>query len=241
MQLSEFELESTSIWSFPARGNWATHSPKYRGNFAPQIPRNLILRYSKENDVVLDPLVGSGTTLIECKLTARRGIGIDINPDAIKLTQQNVDFKGPGKVEAYVGDARSLGNVDSNSIDLIVTHPPYLDIIKYSNGQIQGDLSNIHDVNKFCGEIEKVGQELYRVLKNNHFCAILMGDTRRKGHFVPLAFSVLQRFLKLGFVLKEDVIKIQHNCTTTPYWKNQSKRFNFLLIMHEHLFIFRKP
>lgn len=66
----------------------------------------------------------------------------------------------------------------------------------------------------------------------------LIGDTRRRRHYVPLAFSVMQRFLKAGFILKEDVIKVQHNCSTTRYWSSQQK--DFLLIMHEYLFVFRK-
>jgi len=48
----------------------------------------------------------------------------------------------------------------------------------------------------------------------------------------------MRRFLKAGFLLKEDVIKVQHNCSTTRYWSAQDK--DFLLIMHEHLFVFRK-
>ena len=66
---------------------------KYRGNWAPQVARNLILRYSQEGDIVLDPFVGSGTTLIECKLTRRKGIGIDINKEAIMITRDRLDFE----------------------------------------------------------------------------------------------------------------------------------------------------
>jgi len=58
---------------------------------------------------------------------------------------------------------------------------------------------------------------------------------------VPLAFSVMQRFLKVGFVLKEDIIKIQHNCTMTGRWRPKALKGGFYLIMHEHLFVFRKP
>lgn len=70
----DFRLESTTIWNFKERGNWATHSGDYRGNCAPQIPRNLILKYTKEGDIVLDPFCGSGTTLIECKLLNRKAV-----------------------------------------------------------------------------------------------------------------------------------------------------------------------
>jgi hypothetical protein len=50
----------------------------------------------------------------------------------------------------------------------------------------------------------------------------------------------MERFLKVGFELKEDIIKHQHNCKATGFWVNKSKEYNFLLIMHEHLFIFQK-
>ena len=84
----KFKLEDTTIWSFPERGSWATHSGKYRGNWSPYIPRNLILRYSKKNDWILDQFLGSGTTLIEAKLLGRNAIGVDINSEAINYLTQ---------------------------------------------------------------------------------------------------------------------------------------------------------
>ena len=126
------------------------------------------------------------------------------------------------------------------SIDFILNHPPYADIIKYSEKQITEDLSNIHDLEKFCNEYEKVIKELFRVLKPNKYCAVLIGDTRRNKMYQPLAFMVMQRFLQNGFFLREDIIKHQHNCKATGFWVNKSKEANFLLIMHEHLFVFQK-
>ena len=67
----DFELEMTTHWSFPNRGDWATHNAKYRGNWSPYIPRNLLLRYSKEGDTVIDQFAGGGTTLVEAKLLNR--------------------------------------------------------------------------------------------------------------------------------------------------------------------------
>ena len=49
----DFELEMTTHWSFPKRGDWATHDAKWRGNWSPYIPRNILLRYSKEGDLVV--------------------------------------------------------------------------------------------------------------------------------------------------------------------------------------------
>lgn len=238
-----FLPEKTTVWTFQRRGDWYTHNPKYRGNFAPQIVRNVILKYSKEGDIVLDPMVGGGTTLIECKILNRKGIGIDINLNSIEQTKRNLNFNGDFKYEQDIrlGDVRILSDIKSESIDLIITHPPYLNIIKYSNGQIIDDLSNITSVDKFCDELEKGIKELYRVLKENSYCAILIGDTRKSRHYVPLSFYVMERFLKNRFILKEDIIKVQHNCESTPYWNKLVEKYNFFLIMHEHLFVFRKP
>lgn len=86
---NNFKLENTTIWSFKERGNWVTHKGDYRGNCPPQVPRNLILKYTKENDVVLDPFCGSGTTMIECKLLNRKGLGIDVNIEALQMKEEN--------------------------------------------------------------------------------------------------------------------------------------------------------
>ena len=246
LQPEKFELQTTSVWSFPKRGNWATHKGNFRGNWAPEIARNIILRYSKEGDTVLDQMVGGGTTLIECKLLNRYGIGIDINKEAAMLTRDrlNFDFETSTTQRTFVGDARDLNLLKDNSIDLIATHPPYANIINYSKNSkkhIEGDLSYVQNIEEFAGEIKKVAEESFRVLKPGKYCAILMGDTRRYKHYVPISFKVLQSFLDVGFILKEDVIKKQWHCKTTGFWTNKSKEYNFLLIMHEHLFVFRKP
>lgn len=235
-----FNLEISTVWSFPNRGNWATHTGKYRGNWSPYIPRNVILRYSQEGDIILDQFVGSGTTLVETKLLNRKGIGIDINPSSIELAIRNTSFdrENCGEVHLKIGDARSLKFIDDESIDLICTHPPYANIIKYSEN-IEGDLSH-YDIDDFLTEMNKVAEESYRVLKKGKFCAILIGDTRRKGHIIPLGFSVMETFRNNGFRLKEIVIKEQHNCSSTGYWRSQSTKYNFLLIAHEYLYIFKK-
>ena len=237
-----FKLETTTVWSFPERGEWATHKGNYRANWSPYIPRNLILRYTQEGDLVLDQMVGSGTTLIECKLLNRRGIGVDINHDAIMVTRNRLDFKYKydPEIKTYVGDARNLNLIPDETIDLIATHPPYANIVKFSNNRIEGDLSNVKNIDEFINEMIKVARESYRVLKPGKHCAILIGDTRKRKHFVPIATRVLEVFLKVGFILREDVIKLQWKMKgTREKWRGS--KYDFLLLAHEHLFIFRKP
>ena len=315
LQPPDFKTETSTLWSFPKRGNWATHRAGYRSNWAPQIARNLILRYSQPGDTVLDQMVGGGTTMVECRLTGRRGIGVDINPDALMLTMDALNFElsalpaqetahpGPvlngaeepiaeavrrepvepsepmlsgveGRVPAiilYEGDARNLDRISDGSIDLVATHPPYANIIRYSRpavrkastahlgpvlsgvaepveglvegrtAPIAGDFSNVRSIAQYVEQMRLVVAEAYRVLRPDHYCAVLMGDTRRSRHYTPIAFRVMQAFLEAGFILKEDIIKAQWHTQTEGLWTRLSRDKNFLLIMHEHLFIFRKP
>lgn len=192
-------------------------------------------------DLVLDQFVGGGTTLVEAKLLNRNIIGVDVNEVALARCREKINFDhsgANGKVYLYKGDARTLDFIKDNSIDLICTHPPYADIIKYSE-DIETDLSHLK-VKDFLIAMRDVAAESYRVLKKDKFCAVLMGDTRQKGHMIPMSFEVMKLFQSTGFKLKELVIKEQHNCKATGYWKTNSVKYNFLLIAHEYLFIFRK-
>lgn len=239
LQPENFELETNTVWAFPNRGKWATHDAKYRGNWSPYIPRNVILRYSSEGDTVLDQFVGGGTTAVEAKLTHRNFVGIDINPTAVELTKSKCNFQFETICSSTIklGDARKL-DLPDESIDLICTHPPYANIIQYSEN-IDGDLSHL-EIKAFLTEIHRVAEESYRVLKKDKYCAVLMGDTRKNGMVQPLAFETMTMFKLAGFKLKEIIIKEQHNCKATGYWKTNSIKYNFLLLAHEYLFIFKK-
>ena len=240
-QPEDFELEMNTVWSFPKRGDWATHDAKWRGNWSPYIPRNILLRYSQESDWVLDQFAGGGTTLVEAKLLNRNIIGVDVNDVALERCRNKTDFEleeANGVVHIQKGDARNLDFIYDESIDLICTHPPYANIIEYSE-DIEEDLSKLK-VKEFLSEMVKVAQESYRVLKKGKFCAILMGDTRQKGHVIPMSFEVMKIFEAAGFKTKEIIIKEQHNCKATGFWKTNSMKYNFLLLAHEYLFVFKK-
>jgi len=247
----DFSLENFSVWSFKQRGNWATHSGEYRGNFSPYIPRNIILRYSRPAELVLDMFCGAGTTAIEAKLLGRRCLASDINKKAIELAKENLKFEinllpfpeEQGKEyfepELLVKDARDLSWLDDDSVDLICTHPPYANIIQYTDNKAE-DLSFL-DVKEFLEEMKKVAKESFRVLKPGRQCALLIGDTRRRKHVVPLGFWLINVFLEAGFYLRELIIKRQHNCKTTGFWYEKSIKNNFLLLAHEYLPVFEKP
>lgn len=262
---------STTVWSFPKRGSWATHRGNYRGNWPPQIPRALMLMYTEPGDLVLDQMVGGGTTCIEARLLGRNCIGVDINYNAVVLSLHRLywlekhlkklrgktglkkplratdvagdisleDILGT-KAEIYHGDARCLSLLPDNSVDLIATHPPYFNIIRYG-GVIEGDLSGTRSLEKYLEWMRRVAEEAYRVLKPGRHCAVLIGDTRIHKHYVPITHHVLRVFLDTGFLLKEEIVKIQHKMKATREKWIRRRGKDFLLIYHEKLFIFRKP
>lgn len=138
----------------------------------------------------------------------------------------------------YLGDARRLDRIQNESVDLIATHPPYAYIIPYSK-RIEGDLSALRRIDDFLDAMHGVASECFRVLKTSKHCAILIGDTRKHKHYVPISYRVLQQFLDVGFVLREDIIKLQWKTKTTrERWRGS--RLDFYRIAHEHLFVFRK-
>jgi len=253
---TDFELEKATVWSFPKRGDWAVHESDYRGNWPPQIPRNLIFRYSKEGDIVFDPFVGGGTTLIEAYLLNRKSVGVDINPRAIAISNERIKElkeKSKGTLDIRLndkycpivkrGDARkslkilSKLGLDVASIDLICTHPPYLDALRYTEN-IKADLSRIQDPEDFCDEMQKIARAMYIALKDGGRCAVLIGDIRKNGKIIPLGFKLMERFLREKFELEEIIIKQQHKDESTEFYFD--KDFINYLIAHEYLFIFKK-
>lgn len=146
---------------------------------------------------------------------------------------------GNSKIVIIKRDARNLYDLKDDSIDLIIcTHPPYSSIIKYSKDNVN-DLS-LMTIEYFYTAMKYVSEECIRILKNNKYCAVLMGDTRKNGYIIPLGFNIMKIFLESGFRLKEIIIKEQHNCGSTKYWQDMSIKKNFYLIAHEYLFVFRK-
>ncbi len=262
---------TTTVWSFPKRGSWATHRGNYRGNWPPQMARGLILMYTRPGDTVVDPMMGSGTTCIEAKLLGRNCIGVDINYNAVMLAYHRIhlleeylmklfgenqavfsnytnDLEMPSikdimnaKVELYHGDARNLDKINDSSIDLVATHPPYFNIIKYSRSRIEGDLSSAKNMKEYLAMIREVSKEAYRILKPGRHMAILVGDTRSRRHYVPITHYVLEILLRTGFILREEIVKIQHKMRTTGAIWSRIRNRDFLLIYHEKLYVLRKP
>lgn len=250
---TDFVPERTTVWDFETRGDWAVHTGEYRGNWPPQVPRNLILKYTKEGDVILDQFAGGGTTLVEAYLLNRRSIGIDISRHAIRFCNDKIaeiedrvekndllltQYR-PGIIR---GDAcesveilKKLGFTEE-SVDLVCAHPPYMNSIKYTRNK--NDLSNLGDVEKFIEKIGKIARQSLTLLKKGGICAILIGDVRKESTLVPLGLKVMDEFLNNGFTLKDIIVKIQHKDRSTEFYR--SKNLPQYLLKHEYLLVFSK-
>lgn len=124
----------------------------------------------------MDQFVGSGTTLVEVKLLNRNAIGIDINPNAVMLAKEKISFNTGQSSQIVVreGNATKLDFIKNEVVDLICTHPPYANVIKYSE-DVEGDISLLA-LDDFLESISSVAKESYRVLKRGKICAVMMGD-----------------------------------------------------------------
>lgn len=182
--------------------------------------------------------MGSGTTLVEAKLLNRNAIGVDINPQSVSVSETNLQFQCETNSKVFTRNANAidLHFIKDERIDFICTHPPYADIIKYSQ-ELEGDLSLLGVENFLC-KMKKVADESYRVLKKGKMCAVMMGDIRKHGKVIPLGFRTMECFLQAGFVNKEIIIKEQHNCRSSEYWEKRNN--DFLLLAHEYIFVFQK-
>jgi len=245
-------LEKTTVWDFKERGDWAVHKDDYRGNWPPQLPRNLVLRFSRKKDIVLDPFVGGGTTLVEAYLLGRKSIGIDLSHNAIQLSKtkikemEKIDRKRqllerdcrPTIIEDDVNRAlRKLKDRGfEGKIDLVCLHPPYLNSIRYTDEK--SDLSKLNDPEKYVARIGEIARELLLLLRKGGKCAILVGDVRKDQKIIPLGFKIMNQFLIEGFAVKDIIVKLQHRDKSTEFYAN--KELKHYLLQHEYLFIFEK-
>lgn len=196
---------------------------KYNGVTNAFVTWNLLQRYTQENDLVVDPMCGSGTTIDVAKELNRKVIGYDINvvrPDIIK------------------NDSRKIPLVD-NSVDFVFIDSPYSDNINYSdNKKCIGKISCENPI--FYVELEKVTREIDRILKPGKAMAWLIGDQWIKKKFTPTGFLLYQLLIKY-FETIEIVCVTRHNQTSnTGLWHNRARRFNFYLRGFKYLFIMRK-
>jgi DNA modification methylase len=214
--------------------------------FSPTMISEFIRFFTKSGQVVLDPFVGIGSTLVACDRTKRKGIGIELNPKYAKIAKMRT------KQQVIIGDARKIDEMDLPKIDYCITSPPYWNIlqrstkdfrnerkefgldVQYSNEKT--DLGNIADYEEFLNSLVDIYNKIYKILRNEAYITIIVKNVKKKGKLYPLAWD-LARLLNETYVLKDEKIWMQDKVRLAPYGYPKAWVSN---ILHHYCLILRK-
>lgn len=250
------EVETGSLWLYPSRDGAESHVGDYHGNFIPQIPHQLIIRYTKTGEAVFDPFLGSGTTLIECRRLGRHGAGVELNPEVAQVADRRIKeasnrfqvktrvFKGNCLDDDILSTVRDfLGELGREAAQLLILHPPYSNIISF--GKRKGDLSNVKSDNEFLDLFCQMVEKTMPILEDGRYMGLVIGDKYSGGELVPLGFECMEICRKAGYKLKSIVVKnIEGNekgkGKRSNLWKYRALAGGFYIFKHEYVMIFKK-
>lgn len=248
------EINVDSLWLIPERDKRGKHANVYHGNFVPQIPNQLIRRYTKEGDLVLDLFSGSGTTLFECESLKRDFIGFDINPEINHYVETQMQNSKEIQFRLNLCDVtnsasfnsamqKSLQELGRDHVDFFIAHPPYMDIVKFTD--LPEDLSQISDIHFFVEKFNEAIENVWKFLPINKYFAIVIGDVYKKSEVVPLSFYVMNS-IKMNFAVKLKGIIIKNiegnrgKLGVYNIWKYRALKSDYFLFKHEYIFVFKK-
>ncbi|MDX9744130.1 MAG: DNA methyltransferase [Arcobacteraceae bacterium] len=251
------DLNTDSLWMISERDKSGKHKNIYHGNFIPQIPNELIRRYTKKNETVLEPFMGSGTTLFECEKLNRKYIGFDINQNMIDYVHSCMHEGLITYSNYYIHNANSLNKklIEKNlnlaskqlqqdeKVQFILMHPPYMDIVKFTDNN--NDLSQIDDVKLFLKKFKTICANFLNYLEEDRYFAVVIGDVYKNSEVIPLGFYCMDMIQKnFNVKLKGNIVKnVEGNRGkqgTKGIWRYRALNSDYYIFKHEYIFVFKK-
>ncbi len=220
------DLESYTVWDFPDQGAGATHfgDASFNGVTPALCVLNLVRRYTRPGELVIDPMAGSGTVADVARSMGRRAVSLDIAPRRMDIVR---------------GDARCWPLPDAVA-SLAVIDSPYSDNVVYSEDPHCLGRISCRD-GRFYREMGRVADEARRVLRPGGVLAWIISDEYKGGTYTPVGVR-LQTVLASRFEVLDTVALLRHNDrSASPMWEHRARRYNFLLRGFKFLFLMRRP
>lgn len=220
------KLQTTTLWYHPSQqyGEEPMGDPRYPGRTPAYVVWNLLERYTRPDDLVLDPFCGGGTTLDVARSLGRRAVGYDV---------------APVRDDVLRADARDLPLADE-SVDFCFMDPPYSTHLEYSrSGECIGTLDAFEPA--YFEAMERVFAEVDRCLRDRRYLAVYVSDTykKRKG-FVPIGFRLYELLARRFRPIDHVAVVRGNRKLEDPRFHRAAAEDNFFLRGFQHLLIFKK-
>ncbi len=258
---------SNRQWLILTKSVWESIAPPrdplkldHPATFSEEDVARLIALFTKRGQRVLDPFVGSGSTLVACAMTEREGVGIELVEHWVKVARRRAlnaleQMADPIALRVIQGDAAEvLDTLADESFDFIVTSPPYWKILRKDKGmktkaerKSKGlktrysddprDLGNIEDYGEFLSRLAEVFARCHRVLKYGAYMAVIVSDFRHGKRFVMYHADLARRIEEAGFLLQGITVLVQNNKNLYAY----GIPYRFIPnVHHQYILIFTK-
>jgi DNA modification methylase len=219
-------VQPTTLWDYPSQdyGDSQQGIPGYKGATPSYIIWNLLQRYTKPKDLVIDPCAGSGTTLDVARDLNRRALGYDLVP-----TRKDI----------FRVDARKLP-LENAKADFVFIDPPYSTNIEYSKDpRCIGKLDAAGD--EYYKAMDQVFSEIHRILRPGKHMGLYVSDSYVKGQgFYPIGFELFS-LLRKRFEAVDIIAVTRHNKTLEMgNYRAAAEEGNFFLRGFNYLFIMKK-
>jgi DNA modification methylase len=246
--------------------SWKIYRPRSReqsekdhpAKFPEKLVEDFVGFFTQEGDWVLDPFLGTGSTLVGCRSMRRNAVGIELTNKYAEVAKERARQQSlnPVQLEVVNEDCRDALPELDRKFDYCLTSPPYWNMLKKSRGGVESehkkrekdgldtkysdsnrDLGNIDEYEDFLGELEQIFLEVYDVLKEEGYLTVVIQNIRTEdGEMKPLAWDLASR-LGETYVLKQEKIWLQDD-KSLGIWGYPSEYVSN--VAHHYCLIFKK-